>query len=322
MMRKINQAVVYLGIALLSACGGGGGGGTGNSSAALLTITPSNYEGIATDSMAGANGTADTSSLGVNLIGAQISQSGSVGLKKVVLSTANTVLKNWAAFNQPSLTGAVIQETLSCTGGGTVSASVDDADDSQSLSSGDTARARFINCSEDGMTINGSLTITVNSFSGNMFSSGSANLSMSFNNLTAGSDAIDGSLNLVINQTNQSTSTVSLTMPNITFTTGGYSLTYNDMNLTASTNGSTTSLTMTGNVSSGRYGGSVDVSTPAALTIDSSNRVTGNILMTGNNGTKVRIMGQGTTSILIEADTTGNGTYNTNTLVTLASLGL
>jgi hypothetical protein len=35
-----------------------------------------------------------------------------------------------------------------------------------------------------------------------------------------------------------------------------------------------------------------------------------------------RIIGRGATSVVIEADTTGNGTYDTNKTVTLASLGL
>jgi hypothetical protein len=324
MIAKIKSAVVCLSVAFLSACGGGGGTSSpsSNPSAALLAITPSNYAGVATESVAGANGTSDASSLGTNLVGAQISQSGSFGLKRVALSTATTVLNNWAVFNNPTIVGAVTERTVNCSGGGTVSASVNDADNSSTATAGDSISATFTSCNESGLLVNGSLSIVINSYSGNLSTSGSASLTMVFNNITAGSDAINGSLNLAVSQSSAASGSVTLTMPSLAITSSGNSLTYTDFNLTASDSGSSVSLTMAGNVSSSKYGGSVDISTPTAMTIDSFNSVTGTILMTGKNATKVRIAGQGTTSILIEADTTGNGTYDTNTTVTLASLGL
>jgi len=324
MIAKIKNTFVYLSVALLSACGGGGGTSSpsSNPSAALLAITPSNYVDVATESVAGANGTSDASSLGTNLVGAQISQFGSFGLKRVALSTATTLLDNWAVFNNPTIVGAVTQRTVNCSGGGTVSASVNDADDSSTANAGDSISATFTSCNESGLLVNGSLSIIINSYSGNLSTAGSASLTMAFNNITAGSDAINGSLTLVASKSIGTSASVTLTMPSMAITSSGNSLTYTDFNLTASDSGSSVSLTMAGNVSSLKYGGSVDISTPSTMTIDSSNRVTGTILMAGKNGTKARLVGQGTTSILIEADTTGNGTYDTNTTVTLASLGL
>lgn len=322
MITKIKFALVYLGVAYLSACGGGGGG-TGNQSAALIAITPSNYVGVATDSISGANGASDASSLGTNLVGAQISQSGSFGLKKIALSTATTVLDNWAVFNNSTIVGAVTQNSFNCSGGGIVNASVNDADNSSTATAGDSITATLTNCVESGLLMNGSFSIFINSYSGNFSNSGAASLTMAFNNVTTGSEAINGSLTIAVSKTNATSGSVTLAMPSISITSSGNSLTYTNFNMTASANDSLASLTMAGNVSSSKYGGSVDISTPTTMTINSSNdSVLGTILITGKNGTKARIVGQGLAGIRIEADTTGNGTYDTSTTVTLASLGL
>ena len=116
--------------------------------------------------------------------------------------------------------------------------------------------------------------------------------------------------------------TLTLAMPNFLGTSNADSFSFTGFSMTVSENGSSASLNMAGTISSSRYGGSVVISTPTTLDIDPSRRVTGEILFTGKNGTKARIIGQRSTSILIEADTTGNGTYDTKTVATLASLGL
>lgn len=320
MLSKLKIAVVSLSVALMSACGGGGGGG--NPYAGLLLISPSNYVGVATDSIYGANGASDATSLGTNLVGAEISQSSSFGLKRIAVLSANTLLKNGAAFTSPTVVGAVMEESSACSGGGSLSISVNDADNNDSLSVGDSLRGTFNNCVENGLRINGSLSMSVNSYSGNLANSGSLSLTMEFNNLSGGNESINGSIILVMNQTTSTNGSVSLTMPSVTLNTNGNTFTYTDFNMTTTLNGLSSTLTMGGNVSSSKYGGSVDITTPTRITIDSSDRVTGTILMAGKNGTKVRIIGQGTTNIRIEADTTGNGTYDTNTTVNLANLGL
>ena len=308
---------------VLTACGGGGGGGGGGSSGLLppLAITSSNYVGVATNSVAQAGGASSTSSLGTNLVGAQISQSESIDLKNIALSTATTLLDNWAMFDNPTIVGAVTSKTVSCTGGGTVSA-VTNASNSLAPTAGDTVSATFTNCNLNGLLGNGSVSIVVNSYSGNLSTSGSASLTMKFNNFTAGSNAIDGSMTLGVTISSATVSNVTLAMPNFLVTTNGDSFTFDGFSLTVSKNSASTSYTMAGTISSSKFGGSVVMSTPTTFAIDSSNRATGEILITGKNGTKARIVGQRTSIILVEADTTGNGTYDTKTTVTLASLGL
>ena len=145
---------------------------------------------------------------------------------------------------------------------------------------------------------------------------------MKFNNFTAGSDAVDGIITMGATIYSATVRTVSLAMPSLQITSNGDSFSFNEFSMTVSENGSSTNLIMAGTISSSRDGGSVLISTPTTFAIDSSRRVTGEILLTGKNRTKARIIGQSTTSILIEADTTGNGTYDTKTVATLASLGL
>lgn len=307
-------------VVALTACGGGGGVSS-SGPLPLLTITSSNYADVATNSVARANGASSASSLGTSLVGAQISQSESIALKNIALSTATTLLDNWAMFDNPTIVGAVTSKTINCSRGGTVSA-VASVNNSLTPAAGDTASATFTNCNLNGVLGNGSLSIVINSYSGNFSTSGSASLTMKFNNFTAGSDAVDGSITMGVTISSATVRTVTLAMPDFLVTSNGDSFSFTGFSMTVSENGSSSSLNMAGTISSSRYGGSVVISTPTTLAIDSSRRVTGEILITGKNSTKARIIGQRTTSILIEADTTGNGTYDTKTTATLASLGV
>jgi hypothetical protein len=307
---------------VLTACGGGGSGSSsGIPSASLLTITASNYVDVATNSVAQANGTSSTSSLGTSLVGAQISQSESIGLKNIALSTAAILLDNWEMFDNSTIVGVVTSKTTNCTGGGTVSA-VTNASNSLAPTAGDTVSAAFTNCNLNGALGNGSLSVVINSYRGNLSTSGSASLTMKFDNFTAGSNAVDGSITMDVSISSATVRTVTLAMPNFVVTSNIDSFSFTGFNMTVSENGSSASLNMAGTILSSRFGGTVVISTPTTLAIDSSRRVTGEIIITGKNGTKARILGQGTAIILVEADTTGNGTYDTKTTVTLASLGL
>lgn len=309
---------------VLTACGGGGGGGDGGGSTGLLpplTITSNNYADVATNSVTQANGASSTSSLGTSIVGVQISQPESIGLKNIALSTTTTLLDNWAMFDNPTIVGAVTSKTVNCSGGGTLSASVNAAN-SNAPTAGDSISATFTNCYENRVRNNGSLSIVINRYSGNLSTSGSASLTMKFNNFTAGSDAVDGSITMDMTISSATVRTVTLAMPNIQITSNGDSFFFTEFSMTASVNGSSSSLNMVGTISSSRYGGSVVISTPTTFAIDSLKRVTGEIILTGKNKTKARIIGRGATSVVIEADTTGNGTYDTNKTVTLASLGL
>jgi len=326
MITKINLAVVYLSLALLSACGGGGGGVTSsiysNPYAAPLPITTSNYAGVATDSVARANGTSNASAIGKTIVGAQISESGSFSLKNMALSTATTVLDHWAVFDNPTIVGVVKTEIVNCAGGGVMSLSGEDADNSRTLTGGDKISAAFTNCYENGLRLNGSLSMVINSYSGNLSTFGSASLTMTFNNLNSGSDAINGSLTFVMSKYGATSGSVTLIMPSmVVFSSGDY-FTFSGFNMTVTENASSASLNMVGTISSSKYGGSVVISTPNPVVTDSLKRVTGTILITGKDATKARIVGQGTTSILIDADTTGNGTFDVKTTVISSSLGL
>ena len=308
----------------LASCGGGGGGGgdvSSSGSLPLLSITSSNYVDVATNSVARANGASSASSQGTSLVGVQISQSESIALKNIALSTATILLDNWAMFDNPTIVGAVTSKTVDCAGGGTVSA-VTNVSNSNTPAAGDTVSATFTNCNLNGVRGNGSLSIAINSYRGNLSTSGSASLTMKFNNFTVGTDALDGIITMGVTTSSATVRTLTLAMPNFLGTSNADSFSFTGFSMTVSENGSSASLNMAGTISSSRNGGSVVISTPTTLAIDSSRRVTGEILITGKDGTKARIIGQRSTSILIEADTTGNGTYDTKTVATLASLGL
>lgn len=88
-------------------------------------------------------------------------------------------------------TKALLSESLSCAGGGSMSLSLNDRDDNGEVSSGDSIILAFNHCSEDGVLMNGSMRLT--DFDATLAAggeSGSARASITFDNLSQSSGAV------------------------------------------------------------------------------------------------------------------------------------
>lgn len=218
-------------VAALAACGGGGGGddsGTTSRAAGIPTsaagatgdITTTNYATVALQVRDVLSLSADAADA-VSPVGTG-GTSGAARAKvhaasSTVFSSASSVLgrKSIQSAAGTSSILAVSTSTQACTGGGSVTATFDDADNNQDVSAGDSITIAASNCKEDGETLNGSATVTIGSFSDTRMA-----LAMQFSAMSVSDVSISGGASVTMDFNGYDFSG-QLTFTNITVTKAG-----------------------------------------------------------------------------------------------------
>lgn len=173
--RNVLRGASLVGAALLAAACGGGGGDSGSSAVAVPTTTRSGTASASSD-LTQANAGAFVGVLARTVMGAadgsvpvlasqrespmaRVSGTTEGALRQAVRSAARL-----AAGTGRESAQAITVETLACGVSGSFVATVNDADDNQRLSRGDSASFVFTNCAFDALTpaINGTLSFVVN----------------------------------------------------------------------------------------------------------------------------------------------------------------
>ena len=154
MMRQSDQLAlaILLGTSL-AACNGGGGGGDdsgGNKSTSAVVLTDSNNkQQVAHNAVGAVDAASSVSSSGAGILGG-VQVNGQQ--QKVQWPLLLALARHRAAQRRQFCAGAarwVAQSiTLPCVGGGSMDVATNDADNSQTVSSGDSVTARFNNCRE------------------------------------------------------------------------------------------------------------------------------------------------------------------------------
>lgn len=324
------------------ACGGDGdgdGGGAGGGGAAPLAISAGNAQPVAgavveiTSDLVDVGGlTSDVGTLAVPTVTPSPALADFVGRQLLaLLSTGPSTTINPLA---------VSTETLPCdppSGGGsagTVTFTDNDADDSGTATVGDSVTVAFDNCfdSEDGLTINGSLTIAIDELSGDDIEGGTdltATVTATIDDLSFTDDgvreSVDGSMQLTLD-IDGATGTESLTLiiDELTATNDGTSDVVSDATLsvsTDSTGASTVSVDATFTFAG--LGGSVTVETIVAFESvnDEANPMAGEALITGADGSSVRLTAQPDgVNVVLAVDADGDGDAETEIDTTWAAL--
>jgi hypothetical protein len=150
----------------LAACGGGGSGGGANAPAATsptMAVTSANYVPVANESAAAATDLIDLSGGVGSLVGAQTVATPNWTV--LGLSKATEALSRFNFSQQPAvLVGAVLgQQTVAC-GTGTMTVTVNDANNNRVADQGDSADIVLSQCSDatSGTATNGRMVLTFN----------------------------------------------------------------------------------------------------------------------------------------------------------------
>lgn len=312
---------VFLSVTLVSSCGGGGGSG-GTTASAPVAITSGNAETAAGASAATAQSTYEAGSMGGGLaIGANVRQ-GRPGFRIVPFAKSRLRFLTEKHFrgNSSSVASIMVKTDLPCdNAGGTASMTWNDADNSLGLTPGDSFSITFDDCldSEDQETSSGSISMTLNSVSGNPRTDlvWSVNITLTMTNLTitdgAGTDTLNGDITLAMSSNDGGVNAAGAISGNsLTVTENGVTETLSDYTITFTNNDATSAYTIdsSGTVSSSELGGSVRFETLTTFEgIDPDYPHTGVMKITGASDSSITLAAIDSTTVRLDIDEDGDG---------------
>jgi hypothetical protein len=255
---KLSQHALTLSAAVaLAACGGGGGDTTPATATPLGLTNYGNVSAVAVDSVGGGD------ALGSLL--PQASPSGGSALNINELGSGDALVISRLAIRQvtqrsttKARAAAVSQVTEACVGGGSLTVIVDDADNNERESAGDTVTINALNCvAEIGQSaVSGQLSIRINSISlstlGEVIA---ASLSLTASNLSSGDASLNGAIDASLDA-----QTLTLQYRNLAAVSGEARLTFDFTRRESLADGA---VTVNGNLIIN--GSSYSLSTPATL---------------------------------------------------------
>jgi len=323
---------------LIAACGGGGSGGGGSAdnnsqmSSTPLVLTGANYESVSRSVLDGNDSLSTFSSsgatLGAEFVTASVVETPPAWMPALVSQVKK--IKSWSTGQFEVLSGVEASASEACEYGGSLSVSVNDANDNDALDAGDSITVSFANCGiSDLERANGNMSFMVNSFSNGYYLSLDVSMSLSNFSVVSGNISASGSgdMRLTMSESSKGT-TYSISGSRLTSSTtvlgettsviiSDYTMGMND----ALTGTDQHSLNATVAMSS-FSNQSVAVSTisPWLQSNGALYPYAGQMLLTGRSGSKVRITALSSSSVRLELDASGDGVYETSKVVTWASL--
>lgn len=322
-MKSTHSFIPWVLAGLLGACGGTGGGDAPPPPPPTATLTSANMDIAAQDA---------ASSAFMPVMAAQMLTGAQVANERVLFSWAFAQIDQLPAYMASaaihrSLAGVSTTETFPCTLSGNLAVTINDADNNNVVSAGDSVSIAANNCVESTGTLTGTLTFAINSLSGGPFMSTtySAGLTLTFENfMVTGpqfSASANGTLSMSLNVTGQYAFTSSVSTPSLTVsgTYGGVARTRTLASYSATatrvpnaTSTYQTSHSVSGSLSSTALGSqTIAFSTPTAfVTLGADNYPSwGEMLITGAQGAKLRVKAISNTQATEELDADGNGAY-------------
>lgn len=335
---RLALTMVATTVALL-ACGGGGGGGADTtnpatranpSAGSLATLTSTNYVSVAQEALSTSSLLLDAGGL---VLGAQVNDPGAL----VRFAQQHLLQLPQRTMNPAAAVGAIQTFTQPCEGGGSITETDDDRNENGEADAGDSLTLTANNCSFAGQVLNGELQITLTSVTGNPGETfpWSVSGNISFRNFAAQERAnrytANGNMGLALSARNSSNQDIVLSTASFALTSSyngavsSQTLTDYSTSLRVRSTGSGLSSvssvqgTLTSSALESR---AVNIQTPtpfSRMTTD-PNPSSGEAVITGANGSKVKIQANNATSVTISLDADGNGTYETSVTKTWSEL--
>ena len=309
--------------AALAACGGGGGGSDGGSSGgggsgAAVALSASNYEVAANEAVATGLGVTDLAGQANIVTGASVSTQpnwAKIGWQQWLAARA-------AWSGTPTLAGATTSTTISCSGGGNLVVTANDANNNGTFDSGDSLSVTANSCVEGGVTVGGLFSASLTSNPSGDPSACVYGIALAFNfqSFTAtdssGVATANGQFTLSSTRTACSTGTDSISASTFaeTFTAAGATRSRSLVGYSATVAMTPTQSTTTlaGTITSTALnGGSLTITTPTPF-VRAYNTETfphaGVGVATGANGGKVTVTALSSTTVRVDLDSNGDGT--------------
>lgn len=310
------QLSALIAAALLAACGGGGGGAEGAGgtpglpvASNSLGISASNYQQVAEVALQSSAFLLEAGSVGLG---------GGPGARSA--ASPRLAQAQQAQEGRAQALGTST-DSLPCAQGGSLFVSFSDQNNNANMDAGDSLSIDARSCREDGQTLQGGLLMTAKSFSGTLGSnsfSGALQMALSDFSVIEGNDrsGASGSFELQVAVANGG-SEINLVVDKLTLNGSKRGLSFShqvqDARLSLSSNAagvSTSSSTAT--VSSNRLDGkSVRVETLSPLVLQAGAQYPdrGQLMISGDARSKLRLSPQSASQVLLEVDADGDGTF-------------
>lgn len=330
---RLTLTVIAATVALV-ACGGGGGGEDGPANPATPTtptnpgsggqavITQDNYVAVAREALSTSAFLVDASSF---VLGADISNA------DVLMRFAQQQLLKLpqrGARNPATAIGVSQSFTEPCDTGGSVTVTDTDLNGNGNVDPGDSVTVRPNNCGFGGQVLNGELSLTLSSVSGipgEDIYPWSVTGTFRFNNLRSqvgnNQSTASGDMTLTASARSRFSQEVSLSTPRFAVTSSYNGAvtnqTLSDYSTTVKTEASGAGLagisSAQGTLTTSAFG-SLNVQTPTPFTRVGSQLYpsSGQAVVTGAGGSKVRVTANSATSVTVSLDANGDGTYETS----------
>lgn len=311
---KLNKVLLLSATVTLAACGGGGGGNDSGAGSDPVAITLVNGVDVAAATYDAAVGLEGAGLGGLGPLTGVVTQTDARGIDMadVILAQVEAV-QPLIADAQATVTGAQISEQFPCSGGGSMSFTLNDNDNDQELSSGDRLSASFSDCNEDGLTMNGGMSIR-----NLVITADSTQLSIEANNFSASENGetvvLDGEMNVSEVSTDGSIFTNSLSGTRIRITEAGMVTTLSDFQIESTENFATNSSTLevSATLSNSNIGGEVSIVTDIPFeSIGFDYPSSGQATITGADNSRVTMIALNSVNVRFEIDQDGNGVDQT-----------
>ena len=332
-----------MGAAGLAGCGGGGSSSGSDSTAAAspsVTITANNQGAVTRAMVEGGQAVGQSHPLGAtggsaaqSIGSAHIGVLQSVVQRGLVAGFGSRHSARIASAKRPADTSS---STDLCGVSGSITTTASDADNSQSLSNGDTLTVTFNQCrdsSDD--VVSGDMIFTIGSVTSGLGGNVQFSGSLAFIQLTASSGArlanVEGSVGVAASITSTSFQialAVGANALTVTSSAPGYldTIVYEpgmELIVTA-TDGAVvqSDVTLNGSFTASSIGGRVVVATVVPLhQVGTNYPSSGQVVVTGASGTHLRVTALGATSVQLELDANGEGGYERSEVFAWDTIG-
>lgn len=319
----------------LAGCGGGGGDGSTSSTTAKInsdnaaSVASRTYSVVEALYSSGINATAQVKSADGSSVGGP---SNGVRLNLAEFATRRLLkLEAGHTSGEPVVAKAIVSGADSCAFGGSISAIVNDADNSDTLTSGDTGTITFTNCvDEDGIQWNGAFGFSNLSYTGSVAApSRSVGVTFTFSNLRAAYEAdsasVNGDLSVQAAITNFAPYSLDLTVAGtslgVTENNWTETLTQYSARVFVDTSAGTYAYAVAGTVSGTDLPGAVTVDTPMTLAGSiGTYPTTGMVTARASDGTAARLVVNSATNVRIDVDANADGIFESSQTMTWTQL--
>lgn len=316
-MSNLNSAFVLSAAAALAACGGGSGGGSDSvASADPVAISAANAPQVAEAAYSAPASLEGAGLGGAGFLTGAVTQTPDDGVDmiEVIVDQLKAGQALFAANPAAFVTGASVTATEQCTDAGSFSFTLNDADDNQDLSSGDSLSATFKNCSEGGTVLNGTLSINNILITGDPLTFPySLQLTIQANNFSVAENGETARLNggMTLSQsTGDGTSFVNrVSGTSIALTESGGAATLSAFQVDATEDGGGGyTYDMNATVSSPDIGGAVTIVTGVTFQgVEPGDPFTGEATITGANNSSVTLIALDAVNVRLLVDEDGDG---------------